>query len=529
MLLAMQRITRTVASAVLVLSLTTLGMIAPLRAASDIELIPVESAVTGVSSVVPAAWTDIGSGLYTQGDFPAEPTLLAIQSAPASADQVWPSLLPQLGMASIPESTGSLSTDHFDWTLYRAPEPVRTSGPAVDVELAMAEADGTTHLVVLQALPEAFEDLRAAVFLPAVEAYALLEPEPTGPLPSPGYVSEEVAFPGGSDGVELAGTLTLPSTPGPHPAVVLLSGSGAQDRDESTRPLAAIKPFALLADALTQAGIAVLRYDDRGAGGSSGDYFGSTTQDHAADGGAAVAYLRGRDEIDPERIGLLGHSEGGLHAAMLAAQDPGIAFVVGLAAPAVDGVSLLIAQNEAITRAAGASEAEVELATGFARAVMPVVRDGDPEAIEAAMRDFLERAWDEQPELRAQLGDRETAIDQRVAAQLPTMTSAWYRSLMGYDPAPDWARVQVPVLGIFGGHDVQVLADQNEQALRAALAGGGNEAVEVVVLPDANHLFQASETGALEEYASLGTEFTPDLLPTLVAWLTERTGLARNS
>jgi pimeloyl-ACP methyl ester carboxylesterase len=308
--------------------------------------------------------------------------------------------------------------------------------------------------------------------------------------------------------------------------VVLLSGSGAQDRDESTQPLAAIKPLALLADALTNAGIAVLRYDDRGAGRSSGDYAGSTVQDHAADGAAAVAYLRGRDDIDPSRIGLLGHSEGGLHAAMIAAQDPEIAFVVGLAAPAVDGVSLIVAQTETITQAGGASQEEVESAVEFAREVMPVVRDGDTAAIEATMRAVLGRQWDGQPEdVRAQRGDREAVIDAQVALQLPVLTSAWYRSLMGYDPTADWERVRVPVLAIFGGNDVQVLPEQNEPALLAALERGGNRDVETVLLPDANHLFQSSETGALQEYSSLSTEFTPELLPTIVAWLTDQLGL----
>jgi pimeloyl-ACP methyl ester carboxylesterase len=508
----------------LLLAASAPGMV---RAASDIELKPIENMVARVTSVVPVDWRDIGGGLYVQGDYPAEPTLLAIQSAPAPADQVWPSLLPQLGQTTIPDTTGSLVTDSFEWSLYRAPGPVAISGTEMDVELAIAETDGTTHLVVLQALPDEFERLRDGVFLPAVEAFAPLVPEPTALPTAPAYDSEEVAFPGGSEEVELAGTLTLPTRPGPHPAVVLLSGSGAQDRDEGTQPLAVIKPFALLADALTKAGLAVLRYDDRGAGQSTGEYLTSTVQEHAADGAAALAYLRSRDDIDPSRIGVLGHSEGGLHAAMLAAEDPDIAFVLALATPAVDGVSLVVAQSESIIRASGASEDEVVAAIEFAREVMPVVRDGDPADTEAAMRDVVGRTWDEQPEeIRAQLGDRAAAIEARVAPQLPVLTSAWYRSLMDYDPTSDWASVHVPVLAVFGGKDVQVLAEQNEPALRAALERGGNEDVETVLLPDANHLFQASETGALQEYSSLGTEFTPELLPTIVAWLTEHLRLA---
>jgi len=521
---------RLILSTALGLSLALQASAGTVSAATEIELRPEENPATGVSSVVPVGWTDVGGGLYARGDFPQEPTLIAMQSVPLAADRVWPSILPQLGLDEIPEPTGSLGTERFHWALYRAPEPVTIAGIAMDVELALVEADGATHIVVLQAPADEFDDLREQVFVPAVEAFAVLAAEPTAGSSPAAYQSEEVTFHGGSEGVDLAGTLTLPDGTGPHPAVVLMSGSGPQDRDESLRPISAIRPFALIADALTPAGVAVLRYDDRGVGQSSGVYDEATIEELAADGAAALEYLRGRDDIDPARIGLLGHSEGGLYAAMLAARDPGIAFVVGLAAPAVDGVELIVAQNEAITRSSGAGEEEAARAAEFAAHAMPLARDGDAEGVEAALRDYIGATWDRQPEpTRALLGEREEYVESQVQSQLPALLTDWFRSILAYDPASDWQRVTAPMLGIFGGLDVQVLADQNESALRAELAAGGNEDVEILVLPDANHLFQSAETGAIQEYGTLAAEFTPDLLPAILDWVTERIGLAADA
>jgi len=262
-------------------------------------------------------------------------------------------------------------------------------------------------------------------------------------------------------------------------------------------------------------------------GSSTGDYGSATLGDLASDGEAALEYLRARDEIDPARIGVLGHSEGGLYAAMLAAQDPDIAFVVAMAAPATDGVSLIVAQNEAILRAAGESEAEIGHAVALAEEAMPLARDGDDTALEGVLRDYYGGLWDRQPEQdRTILGERDAFVERQVESQLPLYLSDWYRSLLTYDPAPDWARVKVPVLGLFGANDVQVVLAQNEPALRAAVGTGGATDVEIVVFPDANHLFQASQTGALAEYSTLASEFTADFLPTLVAWVTERAGVA---
>ena len=492
--------------------------------AAAIDRRPIEDPLFGVSSVVPEDWRDLGSGTYARGTPPQDLALVAIQTAPASLEQLWPSLLPQFALDEIPEVTGTISAAGFDWQLYQF--VVGLGDTTLAVELAMAEDDGATHLVLLQSEPGEFAVLREQVLLPAIEAFGILAPEPTPDPATLGFAVEEVAFPGGSDGVELAGTLTLPPGPGPHPAIVLMSGSGAQDRDESLRPISTIKPFALIADALTSAGVAVLRYDDRGVGASTGDYDGATVTTLAGDGHAALEYLRDRTDVDPTRIGILGHSEGGLYAAMLAAEDSGIAFVVGMAAPAVDGVDLIVSQNEAIAQAAGETEEEIALIMAFAEEAVPLARDGEAKALGASIRDYFGALWDRQSEDdRTVLGDRDTFAQRQVDNLLSAYLSDWYRSILAYDPAPDWERVRAPVLGLFGARDVQVVLDRNEPALRAALEAAGSD-FEIVVFPDANHLFQAAETGGLDEYSTLAPRFTAGFLPTLVDWVTAQAGVA---
>ena len=323
----------------------------PALASGPIALERIEDAAFDLATVVPQGWRSIGPGTRARGTSLEDLTILAVQSAPVAEEDLWAVLLPQLFMTEIPPVTDERTTSAFDWEIHDFHTQVADMSIAVSV--ALAEVEGTTYLVLLQATPEEMAVLRDAVFLPAVDALAVIAPTPTPDPATLGYQVEEVRFPGGAEGVELAGTLTLPDGDGPHPAVVLLSGSGPQDRDESTRPAALIEPFALIADALTRAGIGVLRYDDRGVGGSTGDYGTATVADLTGDGRAALDYLMTRADVDPARLGVLGHSEGGLYAATLGAEDPRVAFIVVLAPPAVEGSRLLAEQNEAIARASG--------------------------------------------------------------------------------------------------------------------------------------------------------------------------------
>jgi pimeloyl-ACP methyl ester carboxylesterase len=421
---------------------------------ADIAQRPVEDALYGVRSVVPADWQEVAGPRFTRGASPDDP-FLVLRSAPTGVAGLWQALLPELGLSDIPEASSELVSDHFGWMLYAI--DVEVPGGDVVVQLALTEAEGTGYFVLLRSDPLEADVLREQVFLPAVRAFEALEPEPTPDPATLGYDVEEAAFPGGSEGVELAGTLTLPSTPGPHPVVVLMSGTGPQDRDESLRPVTSLKPFALIADALTSAGVGVLRYDDRGVGGSTGVYGEATIVDLTSDGRAAIDYLETREDVDAGRIGVLGHSEGAIYAATLAADDPRVAYAVVMAAPAVDGVKLLIAQNEAIARSNGAPEEEVESEVTFAEEIYPAALKGDSDAVEAILRDFVGGAWDRQSaEIRAVLGERDAFVQGQVDIELPKFMSVGRRSLLASDPQADWARVTVPVLGLFGAKDVRV-------------------------------------------------------------------------
>ena len=511
-------------SFIVVLALALILALVPTVAAQDdgaLDLVPIELDAFGVTSVAPAAWAEQPGGRFPRGAPPDDLAQIVMQAAPISTELLWPSLLPSLGLDEVPESTGTLSTEDFDWTLYAL--PLEVAGLSLEVEIALAEVDGTTYLVILQSAPDEFAQLRDAVLVPALEAFALQAEE----APADGLGSEDVSFVGGAPDVELAGTLTLPSGPGPHPALVLMSGSGGQDRDSAFPGVTGLKPFELIADALTEAGVAVLRYDDRGIGRSSGVHAEGTLEDFAADAAAAIDYLSSRDDIDPERIGILGHSEGGAYASILGASDPRVSFIVSLAGPAIPGVQLLVEQNEAVARSIGLPEDEVAAARAYAEIVLPQALAGDAEAVETSLRDFFGATWDRQTdEARTQLGERDAFIQASSDAQLPVLLSDSYRALLAYDPAPDWSQVTAPVLGIYGGLDVQVPSSSNEPALRAALEAAGNSDFETLVLPDANHLFQAAVTGAVSEYGELASEFTPDLLPALVEWVTERAGVS---
>ncbi len=333
----------------------------------------------------------------------------------------------------------------------------------------------------------------------------------------------EVAF--SHRGIALTGTLNLPAGPGPHPALVLITGSGPQNRDSEIPGIPGYAPFRWIAEYLGTRGIAVLRYDDRGVGQSGGHFAAATTADFADDAEAAFDYLRGRPEIAPTRVGILGHSEGGIVAAMVAARRPEVAFVVSLAGSAVTGYETIVRQVELIVLAAGASADAAAAAAAQQRVILDLVVAGDWEALETLVVEIkLAQIAALPPAQQQALGDLNALARTLAAQDLAAFQSAWYREFLVHDPAQDWAKVRVPVLAVFGGVDVQVDADQNEAALEEAISRAGNRDVTVVVLPEANHLFQKAVTGGLEEYALLPMEFHPRLLPAIVDWLLARVG-----
>ncbi len=484
-----------------------------------IPLEPVTIDAFGITTIVPAGWTEVGPGLYARASSPTDGALVALQSALIRADGLLQAILPQLGLTEAPEPVGEITTDTLTWTLYQVDVEVPQAG-TIRVDIAIAQGAGASYVLIVQSLADEYEALHEQVFLPVLAALtptsALVEA--TSEPVERAYAAHEVTFPGGADEVMLAGTLTVPEGSGPFPALVLVSGSGPQDRDESIAGTA-MRPFALLADALTSAGVAVLRYDDRGVGESTGRFDGALTSDFAADAAAAIAWLATRDEIDPAQIGVLGHSEGGAVAAMLGADDAA-AFIVSLAGPGVNGIDILRVQNLRLLEAEGATQAQIDAQLAIVEAALPPGAAGQIDEAEPIIRELATAAWSTLDEAtQAQFESAEQYADLTTQAVISQLSQPWFASFLNLDPGEYWAQTTAPVLAIFGELDVQVDAEQNAAPLEAALAEAGNEDVTIVVLPGANHLFQAAETGSLSEYAALPGEFTPDLIPTLVDWL----------
>ena len=335
--------------------------------------------------------------------------------------------------------------------------------------------------------------------------------EPKPPFP---YAEEEVGYVNGE--IRLAGTLTLPRRPGPHPAVLLITGSGAQDRDSE---LMGHRPFRVIADDLTRRGFAVLRVDDRGVGGSSGSLDTSTSADLARDVTAGLRFLAGRRDIDAKRIGLVGHSEGGLIAPMVAAGNPDVAFMVLLAAPGLRGDAIIALQGEQISRKSGLGEAQIDANRKLQRQLLALAAGSEPrEQVAPRMRALLET--------QLPPGDPATAAAMRQAldAQVEAMLTPWYRYFLTADPRPYLSRVTCPVLVLNGAHDVQVPSEENLGAISQALQEAGNRDVTVRSLPKLNHLFQTSRTGMVDEYALIEETFAPTALGLMGDWLERRAG-----
>jgi len=347
----------------------------------------------------------------------------------------------------------------------------------------------------------------------AAEAATPQRPQhPTPPFP---YRVEQLTFDHEAAGITLAGTLTLPAGKGPFPAAVLISGSGPQNRNEE---LMGHKPFLVIADYLTRRGIAVLRYDDRGVGASGGDFAGATSQDFAGDARAAVDFLKERPEIASDKIGLIGHSEGGLIAPLVAARSPNaIAFLVLLAGPGVRGDQIILRQQSLIAEADGRSEEVIQLNQEFLREAFKLMSAGNNEVeAKANLAPLLKQV------LQASSPNGETPSPDQVAQQLDALFSPWFRHFATYDPAPTLAEVRCPVLALNGAKDLQVDPGQNLPAIETALKEGGNPDFSVQSLPGLNHLFQHAATGSPSEYARIEETFAPEALELITAWISER-------
>lgn len=326
--------------------------------------------------------------------------------------------------------------------------------------------------------------------------------------------AEEVAFHSGD--LRLAGTLTLPEGAGPHPALVTIAGSGPQERDSALPGIEGYRPFADLAEHLAELGVAVLRYDERGVGASDGDNATATSGDLAEDVEAAIRHLQSRDDIDPLWIGLLGHSEGGMIAPMVAARHPGVAFVIALAPPVAEPLEGLVTQERRLYEAEGVPSDVVDAQVAVTRQVLELTRDAEWDALEALLRDTVREQLAALPEeQRAAFGDPEATVEALVQQTL-IQHRGWIRFFLTYDVRPAWAALRVPALVVFAGRDVQVDEPMHRSALEEVAHA---DLVAVRTLPDANHLFQRAERGGVSEYAELPPYLMPGLYDVLDAWL----------
>lgn len=342
----------------------------------------------------------------------------------------------------------------------------------------------------------------------APEKEKVLRPqEPIKPYP---YYTEEVTFTNKKANIELAGTLSLPQKEGVFPVVVLISGSGPQNRDEE---LFGHRPFLVLADHLTRNGIAVLRYDDRGTALSKGNFESATSEDFSEDVAAAVAYLRTRKEIDTNDIGLIGHSEGGMIAPMVASRDNDIAFIVLMAGVGIPGDELLLLQQRAVGKVSGLSDTmlmDIETAN---KTVFTMIKEStDLTQLSSDLIQYLK----ENPD-----STKPPGVDADTFAQMKVdqLLNPWWLHFIRYDPAGTLGEVACPVLAINGENDLQVPPKQNLAAIKTALERGGNQKSTIKELPGLNHLFQESSTGSPAEYGKLSQTLAPEALDTILSWI----------
>jgi len=335
--------------------------------------------------------------------------------------------------------------------------------------------------------------------------------EPKEPFP---YNSEEVLFENEVDGVVLAGTLTFPKEGNNFPAVVMISGSGGQDRNEE---LLGHKPFLVISDYLTQNGIAVLRFDDRGIAQSTGNHDTATSEDFARDVLAAVNFLKTRNEICKTKIGLIGHSEGGMIAPLATVQTSDVAFIIMMAGLGIPGDSILYLQGELIQRAEGTSEEEIQKSVKTQREIFSIVKNNsDDEKLDKELRDKFYKEYSEMTEEeKSKLGDPEVYLNM----QIKTITSPWFKYFLRFNPATILEKVKCAVLAINGEKDLQVPPKENLSAIETALKKGGNKNFEVKMLPGLNHLFQTSTTGAISEYGKIEETISPLALQTMLDWI----------
>jgi uncharacterized protein len=347
-----------------------------------------------------------------------------------------------------------------------------------------------------------------------IEQAPAMVDRPQTPHPPYPYKTEQVSYSNDGANIKLAGTLTIPSGPGPFPAAILLTIAGPEDRDQTN---GTHKHFLVLADYLTRHGIAVLRSDNRGVGESGGDYYKATIQDRAEDALAAVRFLKSRAEVDPKRIGFIGNSEGGEVAVLAASRSSEVAFVVMLAAPGLPGAELIRNQTESLATLQGYSADQKRIVLEREEAIFAILSEekNEDKAI-TRLKELAKGSRIPTPRVA------NLAASNSLEAELLMYVSAWYRDMIVYDPRPTLALVRCPVLAVNGETDVVVEPHQNLTEIQRALVQGKNPDYTVMQLPGLNHLFQTAKTGSPSEYGLIDESFAPLALRTISDWIRQR-------
>jgi len=341
----------------------------------------------------------------------------------------------------------------------------------------------------------------------------------------PVYKEEEVKFTNGD--ITLAGTLSVPPYPGKHPAMIMITGSGPQNRDEE---IVDFKIFKIIADQVVKSGVAVLRYDDRGVGSSTGKSVNEyTSEDFSTDINEAIKFLQKRSDIDPKQIGLFGHSEGGIIAPMVAAKNNDVAFIICMAGTGVTGEEILIEQSKLIMQASKVSEQEINTDLGTLKKLINAIKtNGDFSEVLKSIKETRLSEFDKLPETqKSQIKNKDEWAESYAQMYLKSFNTIWMRYFLQYNPEPALEKVKCPALLLFGGLDLQVPPAQNLEIMKQALIKGKNKDFDIKIFDKANHLFQEAITGNPSEYEVLKKEFTPGFLKYITDWLSKRVKVSR--
>ena len=326
---------------------------------------------------------------------------------------------------------------------------------------------------------------------------------PQEPKPPFSYKIVEVEFTNKKENIDLSGTLTIPVNTNKCPAVVLISGSGPQNRDEE---ILGHKPFWVIADYLTKNGIAVLRYDDRGVGKSTGNFNEATTFNFANDAESAVEYIKTISEIDTNLIGVIGHSEGGMIAPVLASRNKNVKFIVMLAGPGLIGEKLLMKQSRLILEAEGESQDRIKSTLNLNKKIYNIViHENDNKIAGEKIKKAYERFVNKSNENKVMLNGQKDIMIQQV-------TSSWFRTFLQFNPKKYLIETKCPVLALNGSKDIQVPAHENLFFIKKYLNKSGNKYVTIREMEGLNHLFQHCETGSIDEYTKNEETISIDVL-----------------